>query len=111
LKLLSKLDFWRNGFSAPPHGVHLDWREARLIRPKPSSADDGPRYRHELIAAVAVWGRGWFLRQWNAQPSARDAGDANAVRRLRWGGMPSDAIQLFAIVAAFLMSARPQHDR
>jgi hypothetical protein len=29
-----------------------------------------------LLAAFAVWGRGWFLRQWDAQLSARDAGDA-----------------------------------
>ena len=43
-----------------------------------------------LIAAFAVWARGWFLQQWDAQLSARDAGDAAAVRRLRrlhWGGM------------------------
>jgi len=56
-----------------------------------------------LIAAFAVWARGWFLRQMEAQLSARDAGDANAVRRLRrlhWGGMLCNAIQLVAMVAS-----------
>ena len=56
-----------------------------------------------LIAAFAFWARGWFLRQWDAQLSARDAGDAAAVRRLRrlhWAGMLSNAIVLFAIVAS-----------
>jgi hypothetical protein len=56
-----------------------------------------------LIAAFAVWGRGWLLRQWDAQLSARDAGDADAVRRLRrmhWGGMLCNAVLLFAIVAS-----------
>jgi hypothetical protein len=56
-----------------------------------------------LIAAFAFWARGWFLRQWDAQLSARDAGDADAVRRLRrlhWGGMLCNAIQLVAMVAS-----------
>ena len=56
-----------------------------------------------LIAAFAVWARGWFLRQWDAQLSARDAGDAAAVRRLRrlhLGGMLTNAILLFAIVGS-----------
>jgi len=56
-----------------------------------------------LIAAFAVWARGWFLRQWDIQLSARDAGDAAAVRRLRrlhWGGMLANAILLFAIVGS-----------
>ena len=56
-----------------------------------------------LIAAFAVWGRRWFLRQWDAQLSARDAGDAAAVRRLRrlhWGGMLCNAMLLFAIVGS-----------
>ena len=55
-----------------------------------------------LIAAFAVWARGWFLRQWDAQLRARDAGDTAAVRRLRrlhWGGMLCNAAQLVAIVA------------
>ena len=56
-----------------------------------------------LIAAFAVWGRGWFLRQWDVQLSARDAGDADAVRRLRrlhWGGMLCNAILLVVIVGS-----------
>ncbi|NOJ38935.1 hypothetical protein [Bradyrhizobium australiense] len=56
-----------------------------------------------LIAAVAIWGRGWFLRQWDAQLSARDAGDAAAVRRLRqlhWGGMLSNTVLLAAVVSS-----------
>jgi hypothetical protein len=55
-----------------------------------------------LIAAFAAWSRRWFLRQMDARLSDRDAGDANAVRRLRrlhWGGMLSNAIQLVAVVA------------
>ena len=56
-----------------------------------------------LIAAFAIWARRWFLRQMDAQLSARDAGDADAVRRLRrlhWGGMLCNAIQLAAIVGS-----------
>ena len=56
-----------------------------------------------LIAAFAFWARGWFLRQWDIQLSARDAGDPAAVRRLRrlhWGGMLANAILLFAIVVS-----------
>ena len=56
-----------------------------------------------LIAAFAVWARRWFLRQMDAQLSARDAGDADAVRRLRrlhWGGMACNAVQLVAIMAS-----------
>src|SRR5947207_9676107 len=58
-----------------------------------------------LIAAFAASSRRWFLRQIDARLSERDAGDADAVRRLRrlrrlhWGGMLSNAIQLAAIVA------------
>ena len=55
-----------------------------------------------LIAAFAASSRRWFLRQMDARLSDRDAGDADAVRRLRrlhWGGMLSNAIQLAAIVA------------
>jgi len=56
-----------------------------------------------LIVAFAVWARRWFLPQMDAQISARDAGDAGAVRRLRqlhWEGMLCNAIQLIAIVAS-----------
>ncbi len=55
-----------------------------------------------LIAAFAVSARRWFLRQMDAQLRARDAGDADAVRRLRrlhWGGMASNAVQLAVVVA------------
>src|SRR5436305_12492614 len=56
-----------------------------------------------LIAAFAASSRRWFLRQMDARISDRDAGDADAVRRLRrlhWGGMLSNAIQLAAVVAS-----------
>jgi hypothetical protein len=55
-----------------------------------------------LVAAFASSSRRWFLRQMDARLSDRDAGDADAVRRLRrlhWGGMLSNAIQLAAVVA------------
>lgn len=54
-----------------------------------------------LIAAFAVWARGWFLRQMDAQ--IRHQGDADAARRLRrlhWGGMVGNAIQLVVIVGS-----------
>jgi hypothetical protein len=54
------------------------------------------------IAAFAVSSRRWFLRQMDARIDDRDAGDADAVRglrRLHWGGMASNAIQLAALVA------------
>ena len=56
-----------------------------------------------LIAAFALWSRRWFLRQWDVQLSARDAGDADAVRRLRrlhWSGMLFNAVQLAAVVGS-----------
>ena len=56
-----------------------------------------------LIAAFAVWARRRFLQEWDAQLDARDAGDAGAVRRLRrlhWGGMLCNAIQLAVIVGS-----------
>src|SRR3954452_22457153 len=55
------------------------------------------------VAAFAVSSRRWFLRQMDAQISAREAGHADAVRRLRrlhWGGMLSNGIQLAVIVAS-----------
>ena len=65
-----------------------------------------------LIAALAFWGRGRFMQRWNAQLSARDAGDADAVRRLRrlhWGGMLSNAVVLIAVVASIpYVSAVPR---
>jgi hypothetical protein len=56
-----------------------------------------------LIAAFATWAGGWFLRQMDAEISARDAGDAGAVRRLRrlhWGGMLCNAVMLVALVGS-----------
>ena len=56
-----------------------------------------------LIVAFAVWARRRFLQEWDAQLDARDAGDAGAVRRLRrlhWGGMLCNAIQLAVIVGS-----------
>ena len=56
-----------------------------------------------LIAALAASSRRWFLTQMDSRLSDRDAGDADAVRRLRrlhWGGMLSNAIQLAVVVAS-----------
>ena len=56
-----------------------------------------------LIAAFAASARRWFLRLMDAELSARDAGDADAVHRLRrlhWGGMLCNAIQLVALVGS-----------
>jgi hypothetical protein len=63
-----------------------------------------------LIAALAELSRRWFLRQMDARLTERDAGDADAVRRLRrlhWGGMLSNAIQLAAVVACIPYIAAP----
>jgi hypothetical protein len=54
-----------------------------------------------VVAAVADLSRQWFLREMDARISDRNAGDADAPRRLRrlhWGGMASNAIQLAVIV-------------
>ena len=56
-----------------------------------------------LIATFAVSARRWFLRQMDAQLRAREAGDADAahrLRRLHWGGMLSNAIQVVAVVGS-----------
>jgi hypothetical protein len=55
------------------------------------------------IAAFAASSRRWFLRQMDARLTERDAGDADAVRRLRrlhWGGMLSNAIQVAVVVVS-----------
>jgi hypothetical protein len=55
-----------------------------------------------LIGALAFSSRRWFLRQMDARLGDREAGDADAVRRLRrlhWGGMASNAVQLAVVVA------------
>src|SRR4051794_15871745 len=52
-----------------------------------------------LVTAFAASTRRWFLRQMDAR--LKEAGDAEAVRglrRLHWGGMLSNAIQLAVIV-------------
>ena len=54
-----------------------------------------------LVASFAVRARRWFLQRWDAQLSARDAGDADAVRQLRrlhWAGMACNAVQLVVLV-------------
>jgi hypothetical protein len=56
-----------------------------------------------LIAAFAASSRRWFLQQMDARLKDRDAVDADAARRLRrlhWGGMLSNAVQLAVIVAS-----------
>jgi hypothetical protein len=56
-----------------------------------------------LISAFAVSARRWFLRQMDAELRARDAGDADAVRRLRrlhWGGMACNAVQLAVMIGS-----------
>jgi hypothetical protein len=56
-----------------------------------------------LIAALAIWGRPWFMRQMDDQLSARDAGNADAVRQLRrlhWSGMLCNAVLVAALVAS-----------
>ena len=60
-----------------------------------------------LIAAFAASSRRWFLLQMDARLNDRDAGDADAVRRLHWGGMLSNAIQLAAVVASIPYIAAP----
>jgi hypothetical protein len=55
-----------------------------------------------LIAALAASSRRWFLRQMDARLGDRDAVDADAargLRRLHWGGMLSNAVQLAVVVA------------
>jgi hypothetical protein len=55
------------------------------------------------IAAFAVWARRWFVQHMDAQLEARDAGDTDAVRRLRRlhvGGMLCHAIPLAAVMAS-----------
>jgi hypothetical protein len=53
-----------------------------------------------LIAAFAELSRRWFLPQMDARLTDKDAGDAvRGLRRLHWGGMLSNAIQLAGVVA------------
>ena len=50
-----------------------------------------------LVTAFAASSRRWFLRQMDARLNDRDAG--RGLRRLHWGGMASNAVQLAVIVA------------
>ncbi|MGY8706482.1 hypothetical protein RAD16_12155 [Bradyrhizobium sp. 18BD] len=56
-----------------------------------------------LIAAFAIWGRKWFMQRMDDHLDARDAGDIDAVRRLRrlhWSGMLCNAVLIAALVAS-----------
>jgi hypothetical protein len=54
-----------------------------------------------LIAALTVASRRWFLRRMDAALGGSDAGEAaRRLRRLHWGGMLSNAVQLAAVVAS-----------
>ncbi|MGY4622517.1 hypothetical protein [Bradyrhizobium sp. USDA 4486] len=56
-----------------------------------------------MLTALAIWGRPWFMRRMDDQLSARDAGDAEAPRRLRrlhWSGMLGNAVLLGALLAS-----------
>jgi len=55
------------------------------------------------IAACAVPARTWFLRRIDTELTARDAGDRDAVRRLRllhWEAMGYNAAQLAVLIAS-----------
>lgn len=55
------------------------------------------------VAAFAILGRRWFMAKMDAQLSARDSGDGNAVRRLRrlhWAGMLCNAVLLAVLVSS-----------
>ena len=63
-----------------------------------------------LIAAVAIGGRRWFIQRMDHQLRAREAGDAEAPRRLRrlhWSGMVGNAALLAALVASIPYLATP----
>lgn len=54
-----------------------------------------------LISVFAASSRRWFLRRMDARLGNREAGDAaRQLRRLHWGGMLSNAIQVVALVAS-----------
>lgn len=55
-----------------------------------------------VIAILAITMRRWFLRNLDAELSARDTGDVQAIQRLRglhWRGMAYNATQFVAIIA------------
>ncbi len=54
------------------------------------------------VAGFALLSRRWFLQRMDDRIRDRDAGDATAVRRLRWlhwGGMLSNAVQVGGVLA------------
>ncbi|UFW47317.1 MULTISPECIES: hypothetical protein [Bradyrhizobium] len=56
-----------------------------------------------MLTALAIWGRPWFMRRMDDELSARDAGDAEAPRRLRrlhWSGMLGNAASLAALLTS-----------
>lgn len=56
-----------------------------------------------VVAALALGARRWFLSRMDAELRVRDAGDVTAVRRLRrlhWGGMLYNAIQVCVIIGS-----------
>jgi hypothetical protein len=56
-----------------------------------------------LIAAFALLGRRWFLQRMDAQIGSRPAAGSDAARRLRrlhWGGMLCNAVQLAAFIGS-----------
>lgn len=62
----------------------------------------GPAMAFALLSALAFYSRRWFLAQIDARLDEKEAGDADAVRRLRRlhvGGMLNNAVQLAAVVA------------
>ncbi|QOZ43829.1 hypothetical protein XH89_10285 [Bradyrhizobium sp. CCBAU 53340] len=62
------------------------------------------------IAVLAIWGRSRFMQRMDNELSARDAGDADAVRRLRrmhWSGMLCNAALVTALVSSIPYVAMP----
>jgi hypothetical protein len=56
-----------------------------------------------VLAALAIYGRRWFMPRIDDQLSARDAGDADKARRLRrlhLSGMLCNAVLLVALLAS-----------
>lgn len=61
-----------------------------------------------LVAALAIAGRSRFLGRMDAELTARDSGDVDAVRKLRrlhWAGMLCNAILLMALVSSIPLVA------
>ncbi|TXL75149.1 hypothetical protein FHP25_14800 [Vineibacter terrae] len=56
-----------------------------------------------LIASLSIVARRWFLQRMDADRGAREAGDRNAIRqfrRLHWGAMAGNVVQLAAVMAS-----------